>query len=205
MRSSNVLKFPGGQSSDWSLKLFAVLFLLFLGYMITLEMGFSGNGFMLIILLGVLYQFFVRQGGRYQSYLQQNRLLLIILLVVFLLAFQWKMLLILLMAGAYWLLVGRSGREAPYFIRFHILTGLILNAFVLLAYFLTLSGLQLLLSLFKLLGLAFLVTGLGSVLSMLPLAFLGVFGLVAVWLSWNVLLGRTPYIAWVTANVRHWV
>ncbi len=205
MRSSNVLKFPGGKSSDWSLKLFAVLFLFFLGYMITLGMGFSGNGFMLIILLGVLYQFFVRQGVRYQSYLQQNRLLLIILLVVFLLAFQWKMILVLLMAGTYWLLVGRSGREAPYFIRFHILTGLILNAYVLMAYFLIFSLLQLLLPVLKLVGLTFFATGLGTYMSMLPLAFLAAFGLVAVWLSWNVLLGRTPYIAWVTPNVRHWV
>lgn len=205
MKSSNVLKFPGGKSSDWSLKLFAVLFACFLGYMLTLQMGFSGDGFMLLILLGVLYQFFIRQGVLYRSYLQQNRLLLIILLVIFLWAFQWKMLLVLLMAGAYWLLVGRSGREAPYFIRFHILTGLILNAFVLLAYFLAVSVLHLLSPVCQLLGLTFLVNGLGTILPMVPLAFLAVFGLVALWLSWNVLLGRTPYIAWVTVNVRHWV
>jgi hypothetical protein len=80
-----------------------------------------------------------------------------------------------------------------------------LNAFVLLTYFLTYSALQLLLPLFKLVGLTVLSTSLATYLPMLPLVFLGVFGLVAVWLSWNVLLGRTPYIGWVTTNVRHWV
>ena len=115
------------------------------------------------------------------------------------------MLLIVAIASLYWLLVGRSGREAPYFIRFHILTALILNFFILLAYFLLLALLELLGPIFSLIGINMLLKIVLFVSSFSLVAFMGVFGLVAVWLSWNVLLGRTPYIGWVTANVRHWV
>lgn len=205
MSPSKVLKFPGGHSHDWGLKLFAILFPFFVAYLLSLGTGFSGNGFMALILMGVLYQFFVRHGVRYQSYVQQNRWLLLILLIIFLLAFQWQMLLILGVAAAYWLLVGRSGREAPYFIRFHILTALILNFFILLAYFLLVAVLQLLGPVFNLVGLAVLSAGLRSVSAFILLGFLGVFMLGAVWQAWNALLGRTPYLPWVTLNVRHWV
>jgi hypothetical protein len=204
MSPSKVLKFPGGQVSDFNLKLFAIIFYCFLAYMLTLGTGLSENGFMVLIVLGLLYNFLVRQGIRNTNYLQQNKVLLIVLLVVAIIAFQWAMIPMILLAGIYWLLVGRSGREAPYFLRFHILTGLILNFFILLPYLLLRAFLELVQALLSLTQMPAVIFPVASVISVLPTLFLGIFAGAALWLSVSALMGRTPYIALVTSNVRNW-
>lgn len=205
MSPSKVLKFPGGQSSDFNLKLFAILFYLFLAYMMTFATGMSEGGFMILIVVGLLYNFLVRQGVRHTGYLERNKVLLIILLVIVLLAFQWTAILLVALAALYWLLVGRSGREAPYFLRFHILTGLILNFFILLPYLLLMAVLSLLQAVLSLAQLpAVMTTPLASAMSIIFTVFLGIFFGAALWLSVSALMGRTPYMPLVTDNVRHW-
>lgn len=204
MSPSKVLKFPGGQASDFNLKLFAIIFYCFLAYMLTLGTGLSENGFMVLIVLGLLYNFLVRQGIRNTHYLQQNKVLLIILLIIVVIAFQWTTIPMIGLAVVYWLLVGRSGREAPYFLRFHILTGLILNFFILLPYLLLMALLQCIQAVLAVAKLTVLLLPLASVVAVLPLVAMSVFAAVALWLSLSAMMGRTPYIPLVTANVRHW-
>lgn len=204
MSPNNVLKFPGGQSSDFNLKLFAVIFFLSLAYIMTFGTGMSENGFMVLIVLGLLYNFLIRQGVRYADYFKRNKVVLIILLVILLVVFYRFALLLVALAGVYWLLIGRSGREAPYFLRFHILTGLILNFFILFPYLVLMAFLQLLQSILKLANLSVAFAPLGLVMDVLPTVFLGIFIIAALWLSVSALMGRTPYVLWVTGNVRHW-
>lgn len=203
MSPSNVLKFPGGQASDFNLKLFAVVFHVFLAGMLTLGTGLSGGGLMVLVVLGFLYHFLVRQGVRNTHYLRQNKVLLIVLLIIAIIAFQWRMIPMLGLAVVYWLLVGRSGREAPYFLRFHIVTGLILNLFILLSYLLLAAFLQCVQAVLLLAKLAALLLPLASVFAVLPLVAMGVFAAAALWLSLSALMGRTPYLPLVTANVRY--
>ncbi len=204
MSPSNVLKFPTGQPNDISLKLFAVIFYVFLAVMMTLGSGMSEGGFTLLIVLGLLYNFTVRQRFHHTAYFKKNKVLLIILLVIFLLAFQLMVIYFLALAGVYWFLVGRSGREAPYFLRFHMLTGLILNFFILLPYLLLASFLALIKTILLVAHVSFLITPVGQIQSGLEQLTLVVFWGVALWFSVSALLGRTPYVALVTSNVRHW-
>lgn len=204
MSPSNVLKFPGGHASDFNLKLFAVIFYCFLPFMLIWGTGLNQNGFIVLIVLGLLYNFLVRQGVRSTSYLQQNKVLLIVLLVIAIIAFQWAMIPMLLLAGVYWLLVGRFGREAPYFLRFHLLTGLMLNFFILLLYLFLQAGLDLGQALLSLARVPIIVLPVTTALAYLPLLFMAIFAGAALWLSFSALMGRTPYMPLVTVNARHW-
>ncbi|MCE3236704.1 MAG: hypothetical protein K0Q50_2895 [Vampirovibrio sp.] len=204
-RFGNVLEFPTGQASSNGLKLFAVIFYLFLAYTLTFGTGLSEEGLWVLFLLGPIYNFFVRQRIHQSGYFQQNKVLLIILLAILILAFKWIMILLLLLAGVYWLLVGRSGREAPYFLRFHILTGLILNFFILMPYLMINSGLALVYHVSAIFHAGTMVASmLSPIQAALPMLFMGIFWGAAIWLSISALIGRTPYIGIVTPNVRHW-
>lgn len=204
-RNSNVLRFPQGQSGGLGLKFFAVLFYAYLAVMLVQVMRLSEGTITFLLVLGLAYNYGVRQRPSGNTYLRKNGLLLLILLVLATIVIPVPMISILLMAGIYWLLVGRSGREAPYFLRFHLLTALILNFFILLPY-------QILQAVWVLVVQVIRVGGLeSSVSAVLPSVseglFLLGFGLIAgaaLWLSLAALMGRTPYIGLVTPNVRHW-
>ncbi len=204
-RTGKVVPFPLENPSGNSLKVFAVIFYLFLAYFLTLGAGLSIDGISILCVLGTLYHFFVRQRVQNSSYFQKNKVLLGVLLIIFVLAFREMALMLLALAVLYWLLVGRHGREAPYFLRFHILTALILNFFILMPALLIQEMLALvgqLLNWFKLdsvLGHSFRV-----VQAEVALLFMGVIAAAALWLSVSALMGRTPYIGVVTPNVRHW-
>jgi hypothetical protein len=204
-RSNNVLPFPSDNPSGVQLKLFALVFYLFLAYLLTFGLGLSEDGLFALMILGVIYNIFVRNRLHSGSYFQEHKVILVILLVIFLLVFKLAMVLLLLLAGAYWLLVGKSGREAPYFLRFHLLTALILDFFILMPYLLLSAVFMLLGQLFKMGGLGVLVApGMLIVEQGLPLFFMGLFWGAAAWLSISAVMGRTPYIPVVTGNVRHW-
>jgi hypothetical protein len=204
-RSNNVLPFPSDNPSGAKLKLFAIIFYLFLACFLTFGMGLSEDGLGTLVILGVLYNFFVRNRIHKGSYFKENALILGILLVVLVLAFKMAMLSLLLLAAVYWLLVGKSGREAPYFLRFHILTALILNFFLLMPFLLLNAVLSLLFRILAIAGLAALIAPVIQIeQQVLPLVFVALFCGVAVWLSISAVMGRTPYIPIVTDNVRHW-
>jgi hypothetical protein len=206
-RSNNVLPFPSENPNGASLKLFAIIFYGFVAYLLTLGTGLSedGDGLGVLVILGIVYNFFVRNRLHKTSYFKDNMLLLVILLVVFVLAFKMAMLLLLVLAVVYWFLVGKSGKEAPYFLRFHILTALILNFFLLMPYLLLNAVIKLIFQLVGLAGFGVLITPVMTITqSVLPLFFTGVIAGAAVWLSISAVMGRTPYIPVVTSNVRHW-
>lgn len=204
-RSSNVVQFPSENSSGKSLKLFAMLFYLFVAFMLTLGANLSEEGLGTLVILGVLYNFMVRQRIYRTSYFKDNRVLLIILLVVFIVVYKLTVLLILGMAALYWLLVGRSGREAPYFLKFHMLTALIFNFFLLMPYLILTAVISLISRCLVLFHLTAAGAVIGSISGMyIPLMMMGLLGGAALWLSISVLMGRTPYIGLVTNNVRHW-
>lgn len=204
-RSNNVLPFPSDNPSGARLKLLAIIFYLFLAYLLTFGLGLSEDGLGTLVILGVLYNFFVRNRIHKGSYFKENAVILGILLVVFIIAFKMAMLLLLLLAAVYWLLVGKSGREAPYFLRFHILTALILNFFLLMPYLLLSAVLGLLFRVLAIAGLAALIAPVIQIeQQVVPLIFIALFCGAAIWLSVSAVMGRTPYIPIVTDNVRHW-
>jgi hypothetical protein len=204
-RPGNVLPFPSDNPSGASLKLFAVIFYLFLAGMLTFGLGLSESGLSVLVIVGVLYNLFIRHRLHKGSYFRENAPLLIILLVIFLLAFQGSMMLLLILAAIYWLLVGKSGREAPYFLKFHLVTALIVNFFLLMPFLLFKGSLGLIYSILKLAKLGSLVTPVITIIGPISgYVFLELFWAMALWLSISVLMGRTPYIPVVTDNARHW-
>lgn len=205
MRHSNVHKFPSGKAGGVSPKVFAVIFYLFLGFMLTFVLGLGENGLWLILLLGLLYNFFVRGRLSFTAYFRRHPILLSLILLLLLLSFISVVVPTLLIAVLYWLMIGRNSREAPYFLRFHMLTALILN-FLILFGFLLLNALVMLVN--KILALAQLGPAVAPFFALcsqyVVLIVLGIFFGLAVWLSVSALMGRTPYIRMVTDNVRHW-
>lgn len=204
-RFKNVVPFPlSDNKHGHSLKVFGMLFYLFVAFMLS-KMGGppSGEGLWTLMILGVLYNYLVRQRLYRTNYFRDNKVLLIILVVLLLVVYPLTVLLIAGMGFLYWLLVGRSGREAPYFLKFHMVTGLIFNFFLLMPYLILNAMVSLVskcLVLFHLTGAA---TVVGSVsMTILPLFVMGLMWGAAIWLSINVLMGRTPYMGVVTDNVR---
>jgi hypothetical protein len=205
-RFKNVVPFPSDHNQGHSLKVFAMLFYLFVAFMLTLGGQPTGEGLWTLMILGVLFNYMVLQRLYRTSYFKDNRVMLIIVLLILILVYKFTVLLVMGMAVLYWLLVGRSGREAPYFLKFHMLTALIFNFFLLMPYLILNSAVNLVsrcLTLFHLAGADAVV---GSVShTILPLFVMGLMWGAAIWLSINVLMGRTPYFAVITDNVRNLV
>jgi hypothetical protein len=201
-RQSNILQFPSSSMHGFKLKLFAVLFYLFLAWMLTYVLHADEGALGFLILLGFLYHFFLKKQTVSKRYLQQNSVLLIILFLLALLAFPLTLIPVFGIIVVYWLLIGRTSQEAPYFTRFHILTGLILNFLILMAFLILLAAIDFageLLRLFKVLPLF-----IAQVHAYGLFILWGVFWAAAIWLSFAALLGRTPYIGLVTNNIRYW-
>lgn len=224
MRRSNVLPFPPSDSGGGlNLKGYAILFYLLVALSVAwilpvteylpmaqwglmwgvLPVAPSPSGLFLLFTLMLLYNFFVRQKAQHSPYFRRNKTLLLILLGVAVFLFFRMALVVLFLVLFYWLLVVRTGREAPYFLRFHVLTSLFLNFFILMPLLILheimglLGTLSVLAALDAVLGPVFLLYA-----AFLPWIMLGLFVLPALWLSLSVLMGRTPYIALVTAGVR---
>lgn len=220
MRNSNVLQFPNGQPSGNSLKVFAILFYVALAWMLfnpTLLLSATslfqlrpshavvgGEGLGLLIVLGLLYAVGIRYRSQFMNFMRGKTILLVILVILLLLSVLQYLPFLAILSGIYWLLIGRSGREAPYFLRFHLLTAMILNGLILLPLLLVQSVFGLLMSVLKLAHLDSLVSVMYGVGSFWPYVILLAFWLPAIWLSLSALMGRTPYIGLVTSNVRHW-
>ncbi len=202
-RFKNVVPFPSEKKNDFNLKLFAMLFYVFVAYLLTQGKPLGEDGLFILMILGVLFNFMVRQRIYRTSYFRDNRVILGILLVLFAVLYPLFVILGLGMAGLFWLLVGRTGREAPYFLKFHMLTALIFSFFLLMP---TLILRAVLVMVAQALVLAQLV-GAGQVLNKMavlqvPLLLTGVIWGATLWLSISVLMGRTPYLPVVTDNVR---
>lgn len=206
MPRDNVLQFPpSGGGGGFLLKLYAVFFYAMLaaalGVLLLLPAGLD-----LLLILGLLYSFFERQKIHRSPRFKQFLVVWIILGVLVIVAYWQMAVLVLVLAVLYKLLVARNGREAPYFVRFHLMTALLLNFFILMPLILFNETLGLLRCILELVGVwhvsapAFL-TYAGA----FPLIRLGLFALPAIWLSIAALMGRTPYIRWVTGGVRSWV
>lgn len=199
------------------MKLFAVLFYVFVAYLLTLPVRaqtafgllpmaqLSDGGIWLLMILGLLYNVFIRHRMHRSSHFKKNLPLIVIITLLILWAYQGQALMVAGITLIYWLLVGRTGREAPYFLRFHILTAMILGTFMLLPFLLLDVFLQLLSALFLVIQLGLVANVLsGIILPVLHVAALLVFWVAALYMSVAALMGRTPYINLVTPNVRHW-
>lgn len=201
-QSAKVLSFPSDHAGNGRLKGFGVVFHLALAYMLTLGSHMSPMlGLEILFILGLLYGLFIRHRIEKSRYWRDNKIMVLILLGIFMLAFYPVLLPILALCGLYWLMIGRAGREPPYFLRFHMLTALILNLFILMTYSLLTATLDLVFEILRLADLSFFLE---SVLALAPFVFMGVFWGAAIWLSISMLMGRTPYIPAVTGNVRYW-
>jgi hypothetical protein len=218
--SSNVLRFPTGPSGGVSLKVFAILFYVSLAAAIINPLSIlprpgafslvikptllSGDSLGLLLVLGLLYALVVKQWYKRAGFLRGRTWLIILLAVLLLLSVLHDLPFLLFLGLLYWLLVGRPKREAPYFLRFHLLTGLIANGLILLALLLFQSLMGFVESLSRLGGLEWFVSLAYWYGIFWPyLATLLFWGL-ACRLSFAALMGRTPYISVVTDNVRHW-
>jgi hypothetical protein len=201
-RSNNILQFPSGPLHGLNLKLFTVLFYLFIAGMLTNVFSDGEGGIGFLVLLGFLYHFLLRQRFNSRNYLKQNSFLLIVLFLLALFVFPLTLIPIFAIAIIYWFLIGRSSPDAPYFIRFHLLTALILNFLILISFLLLFAANNFagqILSLFNIQTLFILdIHTYGFFLLQIS------FWLVAIWLSLAAILGRTPYIGIVTNNIRYW-
>ncbi|MEM0952436.1 MAG: hypothetical protein AAGI66_09900 [Cyanobacteria bacterium P01_H01_bin.74] len=205
-RYQNVVPFPKKKiASDSSVKLFLILFYCVLAYILSVVFRLSESGLTLLIVLGLVYNFFVRNRFNGQYYLRQNAVLLAILAVLFIFAFQNTMLWVLGIVGAYWFLVARKQTDSPYFLKFHILTALITSFFILMPYLIAVPSILAMMQLFSLLGLQSFssqVFGVFQYLSVVPTAL---FFAMAGWFSVAVIQGKTPELKIITENVRYWV
>ena len=196
---------PSGGGGGFLLKLYAVYFYAVLaaalGLLLVLPAGLD-----LLFLLGLLYSFFERQKIHRSPRFRQYMAIWIILGVLLAVAYWQMAVLVLVRAGLYKLLVARDGREAPYFVRFHLMTALLLNFFILMPLILFNETLGLLRCLLELAGVWQVSAPLFlAYAGAFPMIRLAVFALPALWLSLAALMGRTPYIRWVTGGVRSWV
>ncbi len=206
MRDSKVVNFSKNNSDGHGLKLFSALFYLLLAFLLTFAMTAPLDALWLLILLGLLYNFLLRRRLNKAAFKSGPTMLIMgLVLVIMLLAFRFHLLVLVLMSGLYWLLVGQACREAPYFVRYHIMTALILNGFILLAVALLWSLHGLVLAGLKLAHLTVVSSWMQTVGPVVSLVvWLGLWGL-AFWLAASALLGRTPYIPFVTKHAQSWV
>jgi hypothetical protein len=205
-RFENVVPFPKNRvAGSASIKLFIVFFYLFLAYLMTFYLRLSETGLTVLIALGLAYNFFVRKRFHGQHYIKKNWPLLAIIGLLLMVVFKVTMVLVGLVGIMYWILVGRYRTEAPYFLKFHLLTALISSFFILMTY-LILSPI------------AWLIESLRHMTQMdgvlLPLQSLfGYLGLVAMVLFWGLagylsvatIRGKTPDLGVITNNARYWV
>src|SRR5689334_20777704 len=133
--SSNILRFPTGSSGGASLKTFAILFYISLATAIVNPLSIlpspgafsfiirptllSGDSLGLLLTLGLLYGLVVKQWYKRASFLRGRFWVVIVLALLLALSVLPDLPFLLLIGFSYWLLVGRSKREAPYFLRFH--------------------------------------------------------------------------------------
>ena len=220
-QSLNVLRFPMGSSGGMSLKAFAILFYISLASVITNPLSLfptagsfafvlrpiplSGDSLGLLIVLGLLYGLIIKRWHQRNAVLRSKSWVSIVLVVLLVLSVLRYLPFLLLLGVLYWLLVARTKRsETPYFLRFHLLTGLIANGLLLLA----------LLILQSLIGFVEALSHVGGAEWFFSVGYwYGIFWpyltallfwLLACRLAFAALMGRTPYISLVTDNVRHW-
>ena len=210
-RSSNVVQFPSDNQNGFRLKIFAVLFYLFVAYLLTFGTGLSEEGLWGLVLFGGMYGYLIKEQAYKRLKIKPHEktkfmVIGVLLLVIFLWLYKIVAVLALILAGMYWLLVGRTGREAPYFLKFHLLTALIFNFFLLMPYLIVNAIIVLIGHSLSMAHLAVPAAVLGDISHhLLPQLMTGLLWGAGLWLAASVILGRTPYIALVSSNVRPWV
>jgi hypothetical protein len=220
-QSVNVLRFPMGSSGGMSLKAFAILFYISLAAVITNPLSLfpsagsfsfvlrpvplSGDSLGLLIVLGLLYGVIVKRWHENNPIVRRKSWVGVLFIVLLVLSVLRYLPFLLLLAVLYWALVARTKRtETPYFLRFHLLTGLIANGLALL-------GLLILQSLIGFVDVLSRAGGADWFFSVgywygifWPYLTALLFWILACRLAFAALMGRTPYISLVTDNVRHW-
>jgi hypothetical protein len=220
MRHSNVLKFPADNPGDKGLKAFAILFYAALAWamfnplplfqinmtlpFVPHSLGLTGEGLGLLVVLGMLYAVAIRYRSQFMAFIRGRTVILVVLVILLLLTVLSYLPFLLILGGLYWLLVARSRRETPYFLRFHLLTALILNGLIVLPLLIMQACMGFLASLFKLAHADWFVSVMYWYGIFWPYVVALLFWGPALWLAFSVLMGRTPYIRVVTNNVRHW-
>ena len=221
MSRSNVLRFPTDPAGGKGLKAFAIILYITLAYSVSYPMPFfSLLGIIrgpvtapmpdqscigLLLVLGALYGLVVRQWHKNNPLFSQHPWMGIV--IGFLLAlslWQQPQLIpaLIVLAVSYWLLVIRTRKEAPYFLRFHMLTAMISTGLLLLLVILIQAIVVWLGSLLKISGLEHLMPVQTWFDLFWPYITGFLFWGMALWFSFNALMGRTPYLPVVTDNVR---
>jgi|GEM_PF-2147557 len=228
MARSNVLRFPNDPGGGKGLKLYAILVYLVLASCVVMPtpllvmLGIPPTSLAMInishaslippmpnegcigllLVLGALYGLVVRQWHKNNPLLSQKPWFGIVIGFLLALTVLNHIPVLIILGLGYWLLVSRTRKEAPYFLRFHLLTALISTGFLLLAVLLLQALIVWVESLLKL-------TGLGIVISLdywykllWPYVSAFAFWGMAMWFSFNAFMGRTPYLPLVTDNVR---
>ncbi len=220
-RNSNVLPFPSDPPSGRGLKAFAVIFYLVLAlalanpdHFLSRDLFFPGFGHApglgneslgFIVILGLLYGALVRHRSRVDSFMRGRKVAIYIIGLLILVSVWHYVPYLLLLGVAYYLLVARGGREVPYFLRFHLLTAMVLAGLTALPLLMLEAFLAMLGTLMGVLHAGILWLPVAAILTLVwPIAVLIFFWLPALWLSFCAVMGRTPEIPLVTQNVRHW-
>lgn len=204
-RSSNVLPFPSGMGNGLYLKLFVMLFHLGLAAMLVAVLPLSEGALSVVLLTALVYYIFLRRRLHQSGALRRNAWLLILLTLLLTFLYPAPVIFVGAMSLLYWLLVGRAHREAPFFVRFHLLSALTAHGLLLFPFLIAAAVLSLGAAMSRL---AHLEPVVSPAIQMMQTGLWGLyllaFGGLGIYLGVNALLGKTPYLWLVSGNVRHW-
>lgn len=184
-------------ATDWLLRLFAVVFYVYMAWAFGLGLG---DGLLLMFFWGLLYFIFIVRELHRSMYFKKHHLIIIgILALLLLLVYPGAFIPVVLIAAFYWFGVEkRQPSGAPYFVRYHLLNALVVNIILMMAFMLLVAGSGFLEALVGMTGLHLNVLA-GAVAFSKPVVFLAVNGVFAV----LALADRTPDIPWLSRHLNY--
>ena len=199
--NSNIREFrPPNPASIGCARVYAAVFYLIIGWQLLPP---DGNDINMFFILAILYWAFIQKKIHTTVRFRQSIVLVVILVALVLFVYKDIALWLAGVALLYWLLIVQT-RGNSYFLRYHLLSALVLG-FSLALMFLIVSGtVQCVVHLLAFAGMAALATLItGGLDYIYPIAALVVCGGTYVYMAISALLGLSPKLPFVTPNVQY--
>jgi len=214
---TNIREFrPPNPASIWCARWYAVIMYLFIGWqMIGLTTGNlkdistwhvfgpTEDKVNLLFLLSILYWAFIQARIHTTRRFKESIVLVVILAALILFVYHDIALWLAGLCVLYWLMIAKT-RGNTYFLRYHLLSALILGFTLLLPFLITSDAVQCAIHLLAAFGLAALSMPLAAGLTLVyPLAGLVLCGGSYVYMAFGALFGASPKLPFVTRNVQY--
>lgn len=198
---SNVREFrPPNPASIWCARLYAVFVYVFIGLQLLPPTAGTAN---LLFWLVILYWAFIHAKIHTRPRFKESLWLVVILALLVLFVFRGAALWLAGLVLLYWLLISLT-RGNSYFLRYHLLTALMLGYVLTLPFLIVDDGAQCVIHLCRAFGLtavsATLLAGFGVAY---PMAALVLCGGCYVYMAAGALFGFSPRLPFVSANVQY--